>query len=98
MFFVLQYYLWVNVAGFVVATFDKFVAWSSKVFGMRRVSESTLLLLAASGAFPGESISFIMFNHKTRKDSFRRSFVFATAIHLFLFLAGYPLGFWKYLA
>ena len=67
MLFILRYYLWVNTAGFALAAFDKFVAMSFSVTPFQRISESTLLVMAAIGAFPGESVAFACFNHKTRK-------------------------------
>mmetsp|Transcript_65582 Transcript_65582/g.147987 ORF Transcript_65582/g.147987 Transcript_65582/m.147987 type:complete len:105 (+) Transcript_65582:46-360(+) len=87
-----RYYWWINVAGFALAVFDKFVAVTYKAFGLRRISEGTLLILASLGAFPGESLAFVLFDHKTRKKSFRHSFVFATACHLLLYFVAWQFG------
>ena len=98
MIFLLKYYFYVNIAGFAIAGFDKFVAVSNlkEYFGIRRVSESTLLTLAAFGAFPGQSIAFTLFSHKTRKSSFRHAFVFATGVHLLSFLLLWQSGYIRY--
>mmetsp|Transcript_59418 Transcript_59418/g.119237 ORF Transcript_59418/g.119237 Transcript_59418/m.119237 type:complete len:100 (-) Transcript_59418:59-358(-) len=98
MLFITRYYIWVNIAGFVLAAGDKFIATTSAYLNLRRrVAESTLLLVAAAGGFPGESVAFALFNHKTRKQSFRHAFVFATAVHLLLFLFLWRAGFMVYL-
>jgi len=68
MVFLVTYYVRVNLIGFVVAAFDKFAAVSSSILPLRRISESSLLILAALGAFPGQSAAFMLFDHKTRKS------------------------------
>jgi uncharacterized membrane protein YsdA (DUF1294 family) len=93
MVFLWRYYVCVNIAGFAIAGIDKFVAITSSLFGFRRVSEYTLLCLAAAGAFPGQSVAFTIFNHKHRKSSFRHAFVFATCVHLLVFFVLWKLGF-----
>ena len=67
MVFLVTYYLRVNMVGFGFAVFDKFAAVTSSILPLRRISESSLLLLAGLGAFPGHSVAFMLFNHKTRK-------------------------------
>jgi uncharacterized membrane protein YsdA (DUF1294 family) len=83
MIFLLRWYLAINLAGFLLAAGDKFAA---KLESAQRVPESTLLVLAGLGAFPGESLAFSLFRHKTRKQSFRHAYVFATFSHFALFL------------
>lgn len=67
MLFLARYYFWINVFGFSQAFADKAVATILNKVGFKRVSENTLLLFAAAGAFPGQSAAFIIFHHKTRK-------------------------------
>ena len=82
----LQYYLAVNITDFLCAAGDKLSAkLSTEEFPLQRVSEASLLLLASAGAFPGASLAFKCFNHKTRKHSFRHAYVFATLLHFVLF-------------
>lgn len=95
MLIITRYYLWVNVASFVVACFDKFAAVSP--FGLRRVSESSLLIFAAFGGFPGASVAFTLMNHKTRKHSFRHAYVFAVGVHVLLFFIFWQLGGMRYI-
>ncbi|MBU0720543.1 DUF1294 domain-containing protein [bacterium] len=64
--FILIYFIGINVASFVLMTFDKFKAR----IGGKRVPENTLHLLSLLGGFVGMSLSMSLFRHKTGKLSF----------------------------
>lgn len=61
------YAVLVNLASVAAFGFDKYRA----VRGGRRVPESTLLGLAASGGLAGALVAMPLFRHKTLKRSFR---------------------------
>jgi len=63
---ILIYFIFINVAAFVVFTFDKF---RSRV-GASRVSERELHTFTMIGGFLGASLSMALFRHKTSKNSF----------------------------
>jgi len=63
---ILIYFIFVNVAAFVVFTFDKF---RSRV-GSKRVSEMELHTFSMIGGFLGASLSMALFRHKISKNSF----------------------------
>jgi uncharacterized membrane protein YsdA (DUF1294 family) len=63
---ILLYFILINVASFVLYTFDKY---KSRVGG-RRTSEKNLFLSSLLGGFIGASLSMILFRHKIKKKSF----------------------------
>lgn len=63
----LKYLLVVNVLAFVVYGVDK---WKARR-GRWRVSEATLLGLAALGGSAGAWLAMLLFRHKTQKKRFR---------------------------
>jgi len=63
---ILIYFIFVNVAAFVVYTFDKF---RSRV-GASRVSEKELHTFSMIGGFLGATLSMVLFRHKVSKNSF----------------------------
>lgn len=63
---ILIYFIFVNVAAFVVYTFDKF---RSRV-NASRISEKELFTFSMIGGFLGASLSMALFTHKTNKTSF----------------------------
>lgn len=63
---ILIYFIFVNVAAFVVYTFDKF---RSRV-GSKRISEKELHTFSIIGGFLGASLSMALFRHKVSKNSF----------------------------
>jgi uncharacterized membrane protein YsdA (DUF1294 family) len=67
-FLLLSYYKYINIIGFLLSGIDKLIS-INHLFKINRISERTLLVLAALGAFPGETIAFIAFSHKTRKGT-----------------------------
>ena len=85
MIFMLQWYFFINIVGFLFAAADKLLAKVQDHVRVHRISERSLLLLAAAGAFPGESLAFNIFHHKTRKQTFRHSYLFATFVHFMFF-------------
>lgn len=63
---ILIYIIFINMAAFVVYTFDKF---RSRV-GASRISEKELFTFSMIGGFLGASLSMALFKHKTSKSSF----------------------------
>ena len=63
---ILIYIIFVNIAAFVVYTFDKY---RSRV-GASRISEKELHTFSMIGGFLGASLSMALFKHKTSKISF----------------------------
>ena len=63
---ILIYIIFVNVAAFVVYTFDKY---KSRI-GASRISEKELHTFSLIGGFLGASLSMALFRHKTSKVSF----------------------------
>jgi len=63
---ILIYFIFVNVAAFVVYTFDKY---RSRV-GSSRISEKELHTFSMIGGFLGASLSMALFKHKISKPSF----------------------------
>jgi len=60
------YFIFINIAAFVVYTFDKY---RSRV-GASRISEKELHTFAIIGGFLGATLSMALFRHKTSKVSF----------------------------
>jgi len=60
------YIIFVNIAAFIVYTFDKF---RSRV-GSSRVSEKELHTFSLIGGFFGATLSMVLFRHKVSKTSF----------------------------
>jgi len=60
------YFIFINVAAFVVYTFDKY---KSRV-GASRISEKELHTFALIGGFLGATLSMAFFHHKVTKSSF----------------------------
>ena len=63
---ILIYFIFVNIAAFVVYTFDKY---RSRV-GSSRISEKELHTFSMIGGFLGASLSMALFKHKISKPSF----------------------------
>jgi len=63
---ILIYFIFVNVAAFVVYTFDKFRAR----INASRISEKELFTFSIIGGFLGASLSMVLFSHKVSKTSF----------------------------
>jgi len=60
------YFIFINVAAFVVYTFDKY---KSRV-GANRISEKELHTFSMIGGFLGATLSMAFFHHKINKTSF----------------------------
>ena len=73
-------YILINILSFIVFFADKVKAKNGKW----RISEKTLLILAAFGPF-GATLSMNRFRHKTRKLKFKLVYV-ALLIHVILLL------------
>ena len=63
---ILIYFIFVNIAAFVVYTFDKF---RSRI-NASRISEKELFTFSIIGGFLGASLSMALFRHKVSKVSF----------------------------
>ncbi len=63
---ILIYFIFVNIAAFVVYTFDKY---RSRV-NASRISERELHTFSLIGGFLGASLGMALFRHKTSKISF----------------------------
>jgi len=63
---ILIYFIFVNIAAFVVYTFDKY---RSRV-GASRISEKELHTFSIIGGFLGATLSMVLFRHKVSKVSF----------------------------
>lgn len=76
----------VNAAVFLATGIDKFLAVHSR----RRISEATLLTIAALGGGPGLWAGMLLFHHKTQKKVFVVGAVLAlaTSIAIFVLLHG----------
>lgn len=66
MFLMFYYYFYINLFGFALSGLDKLIS-VIQIVKFSRISEKSLLVLAALGAFPLQTVAFIVFNHKTRK-------------------------------
>ena len=62
----LVYFLFINIASFVIFTFDKY---RSRV-DSQRVSEKELHAFSLMGGFLGATLSMALFHHKINKVSF----------------------------
>ena len=63
----LLYFALINLAAFFIYGLDKWKA----VHGYWRISERTLLLLAATGGFAGAYLGMHIFRHKTKHKKFK---------------------------
>ena len=63
---ILAYFIFINIAAFIVYWIDKLLAKSSK----RRISEKELHTFALLGGFLGATLSMYIFRHKVSKSSF----------------------------
>ena len=72
----LVYFIFINVAAFIVYTFDKY---KSRV-GARRVSERELHTFSLLGGFLGASLAMGLFHHKVSKISFLLKHIFIIVI------------------
>jgi uncharacterized membrane protein YsdA (DUF1294 family) len=68
----------VNATAFVLFMLDKHLASE----GMRRVPESTLLLVALIGGSPGAIAGQQYWRHKTRKEPFRTTLFGIAVVHV----------------
>lgn len=64
--FIAVYFIFINVAAFVVFSFDKY---RSRI-GASRISEKELHTFSLLGGFLGASLSMALFRHKVSKPSF----------------------------
>ena len=74
----LLYFVLINIAAFILFTFDKF---RSRV-NARRVSERNLHTISMYGGFIGATLSMIIFRHKVKKFSFLLQHIFIIILWL----------------
>ncbi len=88
----------IYMAGINLVTFAMF-AWDkhSAINGQRRISESTLLMLAFFGGTPGAIAAQQRLRHKTRKQPFRSQLILIAGLHVLL-LAALAIPFTRQLA
>ena len=79
---VLYYLIAMNIAGFLFMGIDK---WKAKKRAWR-ISEATLLLIAALGGAAGSMLGMHLFHHKTRHWYFLYGIPAMLVIHILLFL------------
>lgn len=72
-----------SLLGFVLMGVDKLLAKWQK----RRISEKTLLSVAALGGALGSWIAMLLFRHKTKHKAFSWGIPLLTVLHFILFLA-----------
>lgn len=77
------YYVMINLITFICYGTDKGLA----VAGKYRISEKTLLLLAAIGGGLGAHLGMRTFHHKTRKPKFKILVSLFLILHLILIVA-----------
>lgn len=77
------YYLTINVIAFICYGTDKSLA----IAGKYRISEKTLLLLAAIGGGLGAHLGMRTFHHKTRKPKFKILVPLFLILHAILIIA-----------
>lgn len=75
------YIVFANFLGFALMKADK----SRAVAGQRRISESTLLLVALLGGALGASVARKMYRHKTRKQPFSALLTLAAIMNYTVF-------------
>ena len=76
------YLLLINAAGLVLMCLDKLLAKKR----VRRIPESTLLLVAALGGSLGATIGMYLVRHKTRHKNFRYSLPLMLVVHVVLLI------------
>lgn len=80
MFFAIIYIILLNIISFVTYGYDKHCA----VINKWRVSEITLLAMAAGGGSLGALVAMYSFHHKTRHKKFQIVVPLLLTIHLLL--------------
>ncbi|RYD23589.1 MAG: DUF1294 domain-containing protein [Lysobacteraceae bacterium] len=96
------YVLIVNVLAYSAMVLDK----AKAARGLRRISERTLLTLAAIGGSAGTVLAQQMVRHKTRKEPFRSQLIRIIVLQIVvlsflgvtLVITGWPAAFWNSLA
>lgn len=73
----------INIISFFYYGFDKA---RSRVHGVMRVPEKTLLLLALLGGSPGSLLAMRYFRHKTKKTSFQMYFIIILLLQSVIFV------------
>ena len=85
-----NYLYWINVITFLLYVIDKF--FSVLGFRQMRIPEWWLLFISSLGGAPSAMLAAWIFNHKTRKQSYKSSFNFIVILHLVITFAPYFYG------
>jgi uncharacterized membrane protein YsdA (DUF1294 family) len=85
-----KYLYWINVATFFLYFIDKLFS----VMGCRqiRIPEWWLLFISGLGGAPSAMLAAWIFNHKTRKESYKNSFNFIVILHIIVCCVPYLCG------
>ena len=85
-----KYLYWINVTTFLLYFIDKLFS----VLGCRqiRIPEWWLLFISGIGGAPSAMLAAWIFNHKTRKESYKNSFNFIVILHIVVACAPYMYG------
>ena len=85
-----KFLYWINLVTFFLYFIDKLFS----VMGCRqiRIPEWWLLFISGIGGAPSAMLAAWIFNHKTRKVSYKNSFNFIIMLHIFVFCVPYFYG------
>ena len=85
-----KYLYWINVVTFLLYFVDKLFS----IMGCRRIRipEWWLLFLSGVGGAPSAMLAAWIFNHKTRKESYKSSFNFIVILHIGICCVPYLYG------
>ena len=85
-----KYLYWINVTTFLLYFIDKLFS----VLGCRqiRIPEWWLLFISGIGGAPSAMLAARIFNHKTRKESYKNSFNFIIILHIVVVCTPYMYG------
>ena len=80
MIVLLYLFLVLNIVGFILIGYDKFLAKNHK----SRISEKTLLTVVLIGGTIGSGLAMLIFRHKTAKKSYLLKFWSITVLQILI--------------
>ena len=80
MIVLLYLFLVLNIVGFILIGYDKFLAKNHK----SRISEKTLLTVVLIGGTIGSGLAMLIFRHKTAKKSYLSKFWSVTVLQILI--------------
>lgn len=80
MIVLLYLFLVLNIVGFMLIGYDKFLAKNHK----SRISEKTLLIFVLIGGTIGSGLAMLIFRHKTAKKSYLLKFWSITVLQILI--------------